>query len=79
MQRASRPSADEARGHFRRIPLGQAAFHRCVRCSTHNDALHRLRAERLLSGDNRSRRGRRDFFSSLLVRMALRQRSISSV
>ena len=67
MQRASRPSADEARGHFRRIPapLGRAAFRRSGRCSILDDALHRLRAERLLSGENRSRRGRRDFFSSL--------------
>ena len=53
-------------GHFHRIPLGRGAFRRCVRCSTLDDALHRLRAERLLSDENRSRRGHRDFFSSLL-------------
>jgi hypothetical protein len=68
MQRASRPSADEARGHFRRIPSGRAAFLRCVRCSTLDDALHRFRAERLHCGENRSRRGRQGFFSSLLGR-----------
>ena len=74
MQRASRPSADEARDHFRRIPLGRAVFLRCVRCSTLDDAVHRFRAKRLLSGENRSRRGRRDFFSSLLA-IAAEQRS----
>ena len=68
MQRASRPNADQARGHFGRIPLGRAAFLRCVRCSTLDDAVHRFGAKRLLSGENRSRRGRRDFFSSLLRR-----------
>ena len=66
MQRASRPSADEVRGHLRRTPAERAAFRRCGRCSILDDALHRLRAERLPCCENRSRGGRRDYFSSLL-------------
>ena len=53
---------------FRRAPAERAALRRCVRCSTLNDAVHRFRAERLPCCENRFRRGRRDFFSSLFAR-----------